>query len=91
MVPAATDPTESLPCHGELLDWKIDLSADGASVCAEDGRAISFNQVADYAPPTWPTPEQVSGSGAVVWCCGRSSLAILTCSPSPDGGSNTCR
>ncbi len=41
-----------------MLDWKIDISADGASVCAEDGRAISFHQVADYTPPTWPTQEQ---------------------------------
>jgi hypothetical protein len=44
--------------YGALLDWTIDVSADRASVCAEDGQCISFHRVAGYTPPTWPTQER---------------------------------
>ncbi|MEU4620640.1 hypothetical protein AB0G04_11770 [Actinoplanes sp. NPDC023801] len=39
---------------GAMPDRKIDVSADRASACSEDGQCIAFHRVADYMPPTWP-------------------------------------
>jgi hypothetical protein len=44
--------------YGAMLDWPVDLSGDFADIRAEYGQSISFEQVADYTPPTWPTQEQ---------------------------------
>jgi hypothetical protein len=52
------DPGALARFYGAILDWKIEVSADRASVCAEHGQCISFHLVADYTPPTWPTQER---------------------------------
>jgi len=52
------DPGALARFYGAMLDWKIDVSATRASVCADDGRCISFHQVDGYMPPTWPTQER---------------------------------
>lgn len=52
------DPGALARFYGAMLDWKIDVSADRASVCPEDGQCIAFHRVADYTPPTWPTQER---------------------------------
>ncbi|WP_250008945.1 VOC family protein [Actinoplanes sp. M2I2] len=47
--------------YGAMLDWTIDVSADRASACSEEGqqgRCLSFHRVDDYRPPTWPTQER---------------------------------
>jgi hypothetical protein len=46
------------PFYGAMLDWKIYISANRASVCAEYGQCISFHQVAGYTPPMRPTQER---------------------------------
>jgi hypothetical protein len=40
------DPCALARFYGAMLDWKIDVSANRASVCAEYGQCISFHQVA---------------------------------------------
>ena len=52
------DPGVLARFYGAMLDWKIDVSADRASACPEDGQCIAFHRVADYTPPTWPTQER---------------------------------
>lgn len=52
------DPGALARFYGAMLDWKIDVSANRASVCAEYGQCISFHQVAGYTPPMWPTQER---------------------------------
>jgi hypothetical protein len=52
------DPGALARFYGAMLDWKVDVSADRASVCGGDGQCISFHRVVDYAPPTWPTQER---------------------------------
>jgi hypothetical protein len=52
------DPGALARFYGAMLDWKIDVSADRASVCPEDGQCIAFHRVNDYMPPTWPTQER---------------------------------
>lgn len=52
------DPGALARFYGAVLDWKIDVFANRASVCAEDGQCISFHQVAGYTPPMWPTQER---------------------------------
>jgi len=52
------DPGALARFYGAMLDWKIDDSANPASVCAENGQCIAFHQVAGYTPPTWPTQER---------------------------------
>jgi predicted enzyme related to lactoylglutathione lyase len=52
------DPGALARFYGAMLNWKIDVSANRASVCAEYGQCISFHQVAGYTPPTWPTQER---------------------------------
>ena len=52
------DPGALARFYGAMLEWKIDVSANRASVCAEDGQCISFHHVAGYAPPMWPTQER---------------------------------
>jgi hypothetical protein len=52
------DPGALARFYGAMLDWKIDVSANRASVCADYGQCISFHQVAGYTPPIWPTQER---------------------------------
>ncbi|WP_327000647.1 VOC family protein [Dactylosporangium sp. NBC_01737] len=53
------DPGALARFYGAMLEWKIDVvSADRASVCADDGQCIAFHRVAGYTPPTWPTQER---------------------------------
>jgi hypothetical protein len=52
------DPGVLARFYGAMLDWKIDVSDDGASVRGEDGQCISFHRVDGYLPPTWPTQER---------------------------------
>jgi hypothetical protein len=52
------DPGVLARFYGAMLDWKIDVSDDGASVCGENGQCISFHRVDGYMPPTWPTQER---------------------------------
>lgn len=52
------DPGALARFYGAMLGRKIDVSANRASVCVEDGHRISFHQVAGYPPPMWPTQER---------------------------------
>ena len=48
--------------YARLLDWKAEISAQWADVRADYGQCLSFQQVADYAPPQWPgqqVPQQM--------------------------------
>ena len=40
------DPGALARFDGAMLDWKFDVSADRASVCAEYGHCVSFHRVA---------------------------------------------
>ena len=51
------DPGVLANFYGAILDWKIKVSPDWAEVRADYGQCISFQQVADYLPPRWPTQE----------------------------------
>ncbi|MEU4241820.1 VOC family protein [Actinoplanes sp. NPDC026619] len=57
------DPAALANFYGALLGWKADISADWADIRPDDrSNCISFQQVADYTPPDWPTqapPQQV--------------------------------
>ena len=52
------DPGALARFYGAMLGWRIDVSADRASVSPEDGQGIAFHRVVDYSPPTWPTQER---------------------------------
>jgi hypothetical protein len=51
------DPGASANFYGAMLDWKVELSAGWADVRSADGQCISFQQVAAYARPSWPTQD----------------------------------
>jgi predicted enzyme related to lactoylglutathione lyase len=51
------DPAALGHFYGALLDWKVETSDNWADVRAEYGQCLSFQQVADYKPPTWPTQD----------------------------------
>ena len=56
------DPSSLATFYGALLDWRVEGSADWAEIRSEDGQCICFQQVADYAPPEWPSqalPQQM--------------------------------
>lgn len=56
------DPEVLAEFYGALLDWTVSVDGDWADVRAEYGQCISFQQVADYTPPVWPsqdTPQQM--------------------------------
>lgn len=56
------DPNALATFYGALLDWKVEASADWAEIRSEDGQCISFQQVADYTAPAWPSqvvPQQI--------------------------------
>ncbi|MGC3953783.1 MAG: VOC family protein [Propionicimonas sp.] len=50
------DPAQLATFYGALLDWPVDLDGDWADI-RSDGAAISFQQVADYRPPSWPSQQ----------------------------------
>jgi predicted enzyme related to lactoylglutathione lyase len=51
------DPSALARFYGAMLDWKVEDSADWAEVRADNGHCISFQQVAAYKPPQWPSQE----------------------------------
>jgi predicted enzyme related to lactoylglutathione lyase len=51
------DPDALATFYAALLDWKADISSDWADVRADYGQCLSFQQVADYTPPQWPTQQ----------------------------------
>jgi predicted enzyme related to lactoylglutathione lyase len=57
------DPAAMAAFYGAMLDWKIEKSdPDWASVRADYGQCIDFQQVENYTPPAWPgqqVPQQM--------------------------------
>ncbi len=56
------DPHALAAFYAAMLDWKADLSPGWADVRSPDGQCLSFQQVADYTPPSWPgqdVPQQM--------------------------------
>ena len=51
------DPAVLARFYGTMLDWKIDITDDWATIQAEYGHTIAFQQVQHYAPPVWPGQE----------------------------------
>lgn len=51
------DPRALAEFYGAVLGWAVESSGDWAGIRAEDGRTISFQPVADYRAPRWPTQE----------------------------------
>jgi len=51
------DPNALAAFYGALLDWKIEPQQDWVDVKSDYGQCLSFQQVADYARPTWPTQQ----------------------------------
>jgi hypothetical protein len=51
------DPGALAAFYGALLDWPVKVSSGWAEVRAEYGDSICFQQVEDYAAPTWPHQE----------------------------------
>jgi predicted enzyme related to lactoylglutathione lyase len=48
--------------YGALLDWKVDTDDGWATVTADNGQHLSFQQVDGYAAPAWPgqqVPQQM--------------------------------
>ena len=43
--------------YAGLLDWQVEAREDWTDIRAEYGQVISFQPVADYRPPRWPTQE----------------------------------
>jgi predicted enzyme related to lactoylglutathione lyase len=48
------DPAALAAFYGEMLDWKVEVSANWAEARAEYGQSISFQQVEGCVPPEWP-------------------------------------
>jgi hypothetical protein len=52
------DPAVLATFYGALLDWKVETSADWADIKSPDGiQGMSFQQVAQFVPPKWPTQD----------------------------------
>ncbi|MEU8227327.1 VOC family protein [Kribbella sp. NPDC048915] len=53
------DPARLAEFYAELLGWKVDARRDNwVDIRPADGsNCISFQQVQDFKPPTWPTQE----------------------------------
>ena len=51
------DPAVLADFYGTMLDWKIETSEDWADIRAEYGQCLSFQKVADYRAPNWPTQD----------------------------------
>ena len=52
------DPAALASFYGAMLDWKVEPSDDWVDIRADYGQCISFQQVADYSPPVWPTQDK---------------------------------
>ncbi|WP_309114383.1 VOC family protein [Saccharothrix sp.] len=52
------DPAALARFYGAVLDWRVEISADWAEVCAEYGHRICYQRVDGYTPPAWPSQEQ---------------------------------
>ncbi|MEU6153670.1 VOC family protein [Actinosynnema sp. NPDC047251] len=51
------DPEVLANFYNAILEWKIDPSADWIDIRSEEGQCISFQRVADYKPPVWPSQD----------------------------------
>ena len=51
------DPRALAEFYGTMLDWKIDTSDGWADIRADYGQCISFQQVANYRAPEWPSQD----------------------------------
>jgi predicted enzyme related to lactoylglutathione lyase len=51
------DPEVLARFYGALLDWKVEVSPDWATIKADYGDSIGFQKVEDYTPPRWPGQE----------------------------------
>jgi len=51
------DPAVLADFYGTMLDWKIETSEDWADIRAEYGQCLSFQKVAGYRAPNWPTQD----------------------------------
>lgn len=51
------DPHALAEFYATVLGWTIDASNDWVDIRADYGQSISFQQVADYTPPRWPSQE----------------------------------
>jgi hypothetical protein len=55
------DPLALAQFYGSLLGGDLEVDGDEPDwvvLVVEPGRRVAFQQVEDYAPPTWPTGEQ---------------------------------
>jgi predicted enzyme related to lactoylglutathione lyase len=50
------DPHALAEFYATVLGWTIDAASDWVDIRA-DNQCISFQQVADYTPPRWPSQE----------------------------------
>ncbi|WP_244929558.1 VOC family protein [Nocardioides sp. W7] len=50
------DPLALATFYGALLDWPVE-PADGWIDLRGEGQCLSFQQVDDYRPPTWPSQD----------------------------------
>lgn len=51
------DPAALAQFYAALLDWRVELDEGWADIRAENGMCISFQQVEDFRPPSWPGQE----------------------------------
>jgi hypothetical protein len=51
------DPRTLAEFYGAILGWTVDASDDWADIRADYGQVLSFQKVADYTPPRWPSQE----------------------------------
>jgi hypothetical protein len=53
------DPMALGAFYARLLDWDAPTPEDGwATITGPDGGRVDFQEVADYAAPTWPSGER---------------------------------
>lgn len=56
------DPALLAAFYGALLDWEVEVRADGADVRADYGQCITFQRVDGFVRPEWPNqrvPQQM--------------------------------
>ena len=51
------DPARLAAFYGALLDWPVDVDEGWADIRSDGNIMISFQQVADYRAPSWPSQE----------------------------------
>ncbi|MBA8794769.1 putative enzyme related to lactoylglutathione lyase [Friedmanniella endophytica] len=52
------DPAALATFYGALLDWPVQSDGDWATIRAEYGDSIGFQQVDGFVPPDWPGQER---------------------------------